>query len=62
MNDTFEYKEKLSKVMETGDYKHIHDLKIARVGGKQIVLAISDNPTLYQFQGDMKLGKLKGIF
>lgn len=62
VNDTFEYKEKLSKVIETGDYKHIHDLKIARVGGKQIVLAITDNPTLYQFQGDMKLGRLKGIF
>ena len=49
MNDTFEYKEKLSKVIETGDYKPIHDLKIAKVGGKQIVLAITENPTLYQF-------------
>jgi hypothetical protein len=39
-------------VVETGDYRSIDDLKIAKVEGKQIVLAIADNPTiLYQFQG-----------
>jgi hypothetical protein len=61
-NDTFEYKDKLSKVIATGDFRPIHDLKIARVAGKQIVLAVTDNPTLYQFQGEMKLGKLKAVF
>jgi len=43
--NTLEYMDNIQSVFETGDYRPILDLKIAKVGGRQVVLAITDTPT-----------------
>jgi hypothetical protein len=43
--NTLDYIDNLKNVFETGDYRPILDLKIAKIGARQVVLAISDHPT-----------------
>ena len=62
--NTLDYIDTLKNVFETGDYRPILDLKIAKIGQRQVVLAISDHPTtLHQFQGGKgQMATIKSCF